>query len=139
MHGEVFFVTKGQGQEEDPATPLAFARLICQLLEWKLILLPNSLTRAGMLIAKVVYTVRVCTMRLFGVSASSTLPGVPFHLFAEMALYEQTFDNSKARRILGFEPQITCQAFIEQAVEKWRAEHGKSGAGHKGGLRVVVV
>ena len=34
---------------------------------------------------------------------------MPFHLFARIPFYEQTFDNSKAREVLGFEPEITWQ------------------------------
>jgi len=48
------------------------------------------------------------------------IPGTPPHLYMEIPLYEQTFDNSLAKEVLGFEARESWEEAVEWIVDEYR-------------------
>ena len=118
--GEVFFVTKAKGMEagKEP-TPTDISREVARLSGRKTMKVYGNVVKGVSNLARLRYNLA----RL--VVSDAKMPGVPFHMFARIPFYEQTFDNSKAREVLGFEPTITWQdmaaTILEQLAPKFEA------------------
>lgn len=49
------------------------------------------------------------------------VPGVPLHVFLSLTDYRQTFDNSKAQRVLGYAPRHTLEQGLTRIVDEYLA------------------
>ncbi|MCA9685711.1 MAG: NAD-dependent epimerase/dehydratase family protein [Myxococcales bacterium] len=49
------------------------------------------------------------------------VPGVPLHVFLSLTDYTQTFDNSKAERLLGYAPRHTLEQGLTRIVDAYLA------------------
>jgi len=111
--GQAFFVTKGETTRAE-----RLAELVGENLGWQVTKLPGfaqSCIGAG----------RRASHRLkelFG----QPVPGIAPHDFMLLPRVQKTFDNAKARHVLGFEPQVTVEEAVARVVSEWRdANPGK--------------
>jgi nucleoside-diphosphate-sugar epimerase len=94
--GEAFFLTKGYSCE--PATLMYTAS---EFLGWPTVNLWEVFYQAGVLFQKLFHE----TKEKLGMPT----PGIPPHKFWKMGRIEQTFDNSKARDVLGYAPEVSMR------------------------------
>jgi hypothetical protein len=112
LAGTATFVTQSRAKER-PCTH-EICNYSAELLGWGFAILPASfLSLVGMLV-KIGYTMQKLVM------PPSMIRGTPPHAFMTFQNYEQTFDNSKARRVLGFEPQHTWQEDVELIISEYK-------------------
>ena len=115
--GEAFFVTKAKGMEAgSEPTPGDISREIARLSGRKVMRIPGSIVKGVSSVTGLRHRIRSLFV------ADSKMPGVPFHVLACSPFYEQTFDNTKAREVLGFEPTITWQDMAATILEQFAAQ-----------------
>jgi len=52
------------------------------------------------------------------------VPGIAPHRFICMVHFQQTFDNSKAQRLLGYTSKVEIKRSVERIVSQWVAHTG---------------
>lgn len=82
------------------------AWLCGKYLGWVAIKVPVPVVYLACVVGWIVYHLR----RVLGLRVS----GFPSYLFMQVMMYEQTFNSSKARRCLGFQPKVS----IEESVQR---------------------
>lgn len=108
--GQAFFLSKGE-----PTRSERLGELVAEQLGWQLTKLPpfaQSCIGAGMRVSH-------AAKELFG----QPVPGLAPHDFLRLASIQQTFDNSKAAHVLGFESQITVEDAVARVVSEWQASN----------------
>jgi len=97
--GEAFFLTKGESAE--PSTLMYTA---AEFLGWSTVNLPEVLFEMGCIGQKWFH--QICE------KMGLAMPGIPPHVFWKMGRIEQTFDNSKARDVLGYTPEVSLRESV---------------------------
>jgi len=110
--GTAFFVTKSR--DGDSPTPGELAQEVAKNLEWKCSVAPSEVLKA---VSFVQYIRHRIDRRL-----EKPELGVPSYLFTRYVLYEKTFDNSRAHKLLGFTPQETWQEAVKRILDEYKSE-----------------
>jgi len=111
--GQVFFTTKGVAMKGGEISKIA-----SKVLGWWILPVPNALVWIGWFFAALLYHVKL----FFGLRVS----GVPPHWFIRKGFIQQTFDNTKAKNVLGYEPKVQmeecitriCKLYMKAKAEK---------------------
>mmetsp|Transcript_9131 Transcript_9131/g.20331 ORF Transcript_9131/g.20331 Transcript_9131/m.20331 type:complete len:386 (+) Transcript_9131:72-1229(+) len=107
--GQAFFVTKGEILSARQALALS-----AELLGWVFIPIPESVHNAVLLCLQAVHVCRK--------ACGLPVKGVPDHIFWTFNRLQQTFDNSKAREILGFKSEIASRDSVARVLRQFREQ-----------------
>merc|ERR1712194_444913 len=110
--GEAFWLTKGFS-----ADPSILALGSSKHLGWPMLPIPVWATRLTAFFEMVFYKIRKA---LF-----FTVSGIRPDKFLHMAFIQQTFNNSKIERVMGFKPKCTLPVTLERICKLYRLERGK--------------
>jgi len=94
--GETFFLTKGESCNPGPMMATT-----SEFLGWPVIMLPDFIFEVACFFVWLAFAIK------FKLGFST--PGIPPHKFWKMARIQQTFDNSKARDVLGYTAEVTTR------------------------------
>merc|ERR1711920_375668 len=111
--GEVFFVTKGNS-----CAPGEVARCGAKYLGYPFIFVPDWVICIAYYLVMVFHIIRKF--------CGCQVPGIPPHRFMQMLFHQKTFDNSKAREILGFVPKIELDEAVSRIVALRLQETGEA-------------
>merc|ERR1712187_934571 len=105
--GEAFYVTKGC-----PARKEDIDKILAEELGWSLITIPIF----------VQYVMRFGFWLTYNFKklCGFPVPGCPMHVFLQMPGITKTFNNRRAREVLGFEPKFTLEQTLKRIVDQWR-------------------
>lgn len=109
--GEAFWLTKGEAIDT-----FEVARLANEFLGWRLITVPMATVQMARFFKWIQYQL----MRCF----CCKVPGFPPHLFMKVCQIEQTFDNAKITRVLGYRPKVSIAEAVGRICQLYRREHG---------------
>jgi nucleoside-diphosphate-sugar epimerase len=115
LPGKALFVTKSRNTEY-PVSPLFFGETLAQMMGWKCRGVPFPLWYLARLFMWLFYTISSLVFK------EDNLPGLPGHKYLDIPLFEQTFDNSLAHRLLDFQPTLSWQEALESVVEEYKCE-----------------
>jgi nucleoside-diphosphate-sugar epimerase len=115
--GQVFFTTKGGAMCGGDIADIAV-----KALGWWNLPVPNALVWIAWFFAGLLYHIK----RLFCLRVS----GVPPHWFMRKGFIQKTFDNTKAKNVLGYEPKVgmeecvirICKLYLKAKAEKKNAK-----------------
>jgi nucleoside-diphosphate-sugar epimerase len=124
--GEAFFCTKGEA-----ADPGELAVMCKAHLGWPLLPVPEMLTRTVAFGVQLKYIAR----KALGLHVT----GVPPHKFMQMAFMEQTFDNSKIRERLGFQPKVPVADAVARICTIYKQEAGALAMKNDTGAKFVLL
>jgi len=111
--GQAFFVTKACGSTANVAD---VAVMVQKQMGWMMLPVPLMLTRVAAFAAFWQYHFK----KLFGLR----IPGIPPHRFIAMAFSQQTFDNSKIQKALGFHPKVSILEAVSRICSIKQLERG---------------
>eukprot|EP00443_Scrippsiella_acuminata_P048550 CAMPEP_0115303962 /NCGR_PEP_ID=MMETSP0270-20121206/71200_1 /TAXON_ID=71861 /ORGANISM="Scrippsiella trochoidea, Strain CCMP3099" /LENGTH=410 /DNA_ID=CAMNT_0002721999 /DNA_START=56 /DNA_END=1288 /DNA_ORIENTATION=+ len=111
--GEAFWLTQGTS-----VAPGEVARMAGNYMGYPFVTLPDSIVVPVSFFAWIYYHFRL--------ALGLRVPGVPPHRFANMCFYTKTFDNSKIRETLGFQPKFTLKDSVVRIVDLYIRETGVS-------------
>lgn len=109
--GQAFWLSKGEAMDIR-----GMGRTCAKYLNWCLIEVP------AFIISLTIYFfwLQYLCKKALGMS----VPGFPPHLFIQVSLVEQTFDISKAQRILGYQPKVPLDEGARRICDLYVKEHG---------------
>jgi len=113
LQGKALFVTKSRNDETPNIDAIALK--VAQLMEWELQYLPPVVMK--LLQAKEWMQHSVVSK----FKSEDELPGMPPHVFLDIAMNEQTFDNSMAHKVLDWRPRLSWEETVEQIVQDHRS------------------
>jgi nucleoside-diphosphate-sugar epimerase len=105
--GQAFFVTKGEAVLVEQ-----IAAMIAESLGRQVVMLPRPIHECIRVASFFPYALK----RMLGLRVA----GVPTHRFWTYAHHEQTFDNSKVQRVLGFTPEYSVKDAIVRIMSEYR-------------------
>lgn len=108
-------MTKAKGGN---TTPADLAKACCKLLGWKLVIPPSIMIAIFRGVKEMLHEVK----KRLGFKVS----GFPTHLLTKIAQTEQTFNNSKAHEVLGFEPKISVSEATTRICTLYKNTHGST-------------
>jgi len=114
--GEAFFVTKANGASVSPG---GLGKHCAKHLGFPIIHVPDWVIWFACFWVLLYHHVRKWS--------GCRVPGVPPHRFLQMPYSEQTFDNSKARGILGFSPKLDLDDSVSRIVSLYLQEQRQRG------------
>jgi len=86
------------------------------MMGWKFMLVPSFIFKIVRLFAMFKYWLQKRVLRL-----GDNLPGCPPHLWMDISTTQKTFDNSKVRKLLNWEPQESLVAVMQRIVNEYKA------------------
>jgi nucleoside-diphosphate-sugar epimerase len=113
LPGQALFTTKCATNQ--PLCAEEIAQHVGDAMNWQVTILPSpvlKLLQGGM---RLQYEFQKMTA-----PSEDELPGIPPHVFLQIIEYEQSFDNSKAHRILDWKPELTWKQGLECIIEDYR-------------------
>jgi len=108
--GQAFFVTKGER-----VTSMTIIKLVARDLGWLFVPIPVGIFNVLVRFMHGIYKFRKCV----GLSVK----GVPDHLFWTFYRQQLTYDNTKAKDLLGYEPAITIEQTVQRILQQYRVEN----------------
>mmetsp|Transcript_35854 Transcript_35854/g.65782 ORF Transcript_35854/g.65782 Transcript_35854/m.65782 type:complete len:377 (+) Transcript_35854:78-1208(+) len=108
--GQAFFVTKGER-----INSLKIIELTARDLGWIFVPIPVCIFNVLVKFMAGIYNFRKC----LGLSVK----GVPDHLFWTFYRQQLTYDNSKAKDLLGYEPAIKIEETVKRILDQYRVEN----------------
>ena len=115
--GRALFVTKCRSDKAP--RPNEVAAYLADRCHWQLQTLPPYLIAALQMGLSLQYKYLTVPFT----RDSGDLPGMPPHLYLSISNFEKTFDNTLARSLLGFQPDLTWQEAVDHIVDEF--ERGK--------------
>jgi nucleoside-diphosphate-sugar epimerase len=113
LAGKALFVTKSKNEHAPTATDIA--RLLVELNQWKLQVIPSFVYSCIRRAVQLQYNMSLPFRQ------TDKLPGIPPHMYMQVPLYEQTFDNSLARKTLQWAPEWSWEETLESIVNDNRS------------------
>lgn len=107
--GEAFWMTKGEACDT-----MEVARIANKCMGWHLIVIPMAFVRLAIFFKWLQY----CVTKSLGFKVA----GFPAHIFMKVCMIEQTFDNSKIQRVLGYRPKVPIPDAVARICELYRQE-----------------
>jgi len=97
VRGKALFCTKGKYSHVPPVHDMD--KMVAKIMGWKFMLVPYF----------IVFLVRFAAICKYWLQKNilcmgEDLPGAPPHLYMDISLTQKTFDNSRCRKLLGWEP-----------------------------------
>jgi nucleoside-diphosphate-sugar epimerase len=111
--GEAFFVTKGTS-----IPPGGVSKVGAKYLGVPFIHVPDLVISCAYWFVLLYHLVRK--------SCGCKVPGIPPHRFLQMLYSEKTYDNTKAREILGFTPKLDLDDSVSRIVSLYLQEQGSA-------------
>jgi len=90
---------------------------VAKLMGWKFMICPYFIFLIVRFFAMMKYLVLKFVMM-----QGENLPGAPPHLYMDLSLTQKTFDNSKCRRLLNWEPQDSWVDVMTNIVNEYKAK-----------------
>lgn len=112
--GRAIFVSKTADEQTPTATEIA--QHLGLVLEWNVQVVPSWVVAGVMAAQRLQDNVKASLT-----SNKDDLPGMPPHVFMDIANHEKTFDNSLAKQLLDYEPAIGWREAVEMVAEQYRA------------------
>ena len=113
--GRVINVTKSA--DKQASTPTEVASYVGQVMEWPVQMIPSWVVASVIGAQRLQYN----AMAPFRSDNDQDLPGVPPHVYMDLANHEKTFDNSLAKELLDFEAAVSWREAVETIAEEYRA------------------
>jgi len=110
--GEAFFLTKGFSLSNKD-----LAQRIAGYIGWWVVPLPKW----GQFVA----TSAMELIRILKPFVGLEVPGVREQWMLVMPLYQQTFDNTKAQKMLGYKPKLTVEDAFSRIGDEWLRKQGR--------------
>lgn len=112
--GKAIFVSKTADDKTPTSTELA--EYLGQVMEWDVQVIP-SWVLTGVIAAQRLQD----NLRASLTYNKDDLPGMPPHVYMDIANHEKTFDNSLAKKLLNYEAAVSWREAVEMVAEQYRA------------------
>jgi len=119
VRGKALFCTKGKYGHVPPVHEMD--EMVAKLMGWKFMLCPYFIFLIVRSFAMMKYFFQKNILRL-----GDNLPGAPPHLYMDLSLTQKTFDNSKCRKLLNWEPEDSWLDVMRDIVNQHKANQSRT-------------
>lgn len=117
VRGQALFCTKGKYGQVPPVHDMD--AMVAKIMGWKFMMVPYFIFFIVRLFAMLKYT-----FQKYVLMQGENLPGAPPHLYMDLSLTQKTFDNSKCRKVLNWEPQDSWLDAMTDICNQYKAKNG---------------